>query len=137
MFGRLRRLREARAAERARNEILRQQLADVQHECESWRWAAKEAMGSHDDLVVRRTRERDDAVKALRATALDLAKSRARAARYRKAWQSARRRAGSHRSEAAAQAVVIERLTGQLFDAIGYDTAQRDRLDMPAAEVTS
>lgn len=41
------------------------------------------------------------------------------------------------RKEAAEQKAVIERLTGQLFDAFGYDAAQRDRLDMPPAEVAS
>lgn len=41
-----------------------------------------------------------------------------------------------HRREAAEQQAVVDRLTGQLFDAIGYQPAERARLDTPAQGVS-
>lgn len=80
----------------ARLLIVLHQLGEANEERDSWRWAAKQAMGSHDDLVIRRTRERDEAMRNLRGAENQLGASRARAARYRKAWQSARRRADAY-----------------------------------------
>lgn len=131
MFGRVCALREALADERARTETLRQQVAEARQECESWRWAAKQAMGSHDDVLVRRTRERDDAMRNLRLTEDQLGASRARATRYRHAWLSARRRAGAYGEGILRHVGELETYAGWLQQERAASAQLRARLDQP------
>lgn len=91
MFATKRRLRERLADEKARTSLLRQQLKDTAEERDSWKWAAGRLDQSRDDLIIRRTRERDQAIRELKATRDDLAAARQRLAdRTRPATQPAR-----------------------------------------------
>jgi hypothetical protein len=122
MFATKRRLRERLADEKARNEILRQQLKDTAEERDSWKWAASRLDQSRDDLIICRTRERDNAVRNLattenqlgearqrlelsdrvkRSAARDAAEAIGQSIRYRSAWLSARRRAHGEAAETA------------------------------------
>lgn len=148
MFGRIRRLREALADEKALVDLLRHQLGEVSQERDSWKWAATRTMRSHDDTLIQRTRERDTArIKLLTvprdAAMREVAEQKATADRYAKLTYAYGRRlhralraCARYRQDAARQAAVADRLSDQLLDAIGYAPELRARLDNPAAALT-
>jgi hypothetical protein len=66
MFGsKARRLAADLAFERHRTNLLRKQLAAVTADCASWKRRSQVTSADHADLVIERTRERDDAVREL------------------------------------------------------------------------
>src|SRR5690348_6442396 len=66
MFGsKKRHLRADLAFEQHRNNLLRKQLAEKTTECASWKRRSQVTSSDHADLVIERTRERDDAVREL------------------------------------------------------------------------
>lgn len=136
-----RRLREALTDEKARTEQLRRRLGDMTEECESWRSNAKSAMGSHEDVLIRRTHERDEARRTLRATEDQLGAARrenavrtGRMLAYsNQAVDNMRRLARTlracarYRAQIAGQRQEIRQLT----DSLGYLPVDRARLDTP------
>lgn len=115
MFGsKRRRLAEDLAWEKHRNQLLRKQLREVTEERESWKWAATHAMGSNEDALIRCTRERNGAIR--------------KAKQLQKRLDRAVRACARYRTDATQQTAVTDRLTEQLFDALGYDEAARTTL---------
>lgn len=121
MWGR----KAARIAElEARNALLVHRVTEAREDARAWEWAAHRS--DHEvNQQDRRRRELRDSVRR------ELATARARASRYRTAWQSASRQRARYRTELANQRHVIDRLTRQLFDAMGYGDADRAALDKP------
>lgn len=108
----------------ARNALLVHQVTGAREDADAWKRAANRS----DDTVYRQDQQRRE----LRANVQRaLATQRARTARHRTAWLSARRRATAYRAELASQQRVIDGLTRQLFDAMGYAPADRAALDKP------
>lgn len=151
MFGKRRRLAEDLADEKSRNDLLRQQLAETSKERDSWKWAATKTIASHDDLVITRTRERDEARRLLRAAETQLGEARRenavrtgkQVAYSNQAVGNMRRLARAlkacarYRAELADQKQVIDRQGVQLLDAFDYAPGDRARLGLPAQEVTT
>ncbi|HWN00047.1 MAG TPA: hypothetical protein VNO54_23620 [Streptosporangiaceae bacterium] len=139
------------AYEKHRTTSLRQQLKDTGEERDSWKWAATKTITSHDDLVITRTRERDQARRLLRTAETQLGeahqqitvRTRKQVAYSNQAVGNMRRLARAlnacarYRAELAEQKHVIDRLTDQLLDAFDYAPGDRQRLGLPAQEVTS
>lgn len=106
----------------ARNALLAHQLAGAREDVDAWKWAAHRS----DDRVIQQDQQRRERrAKAQNA----LATQRARITRYQQAWQSACRQRARYRAELASQQRVIDRLTQQLFDAMGYGDADRAALE--------
>ncbi len=136
------RKRPSRADLDARNQILLQQNADLTEERDSWKWAATHMAGSHENTLIRRTRERDQARRELHEARQENAVRTGKQVEYsNRAVGNMRRLARAlracarYRAELAAQQAVVERQTQQLFDAIGYQPAERKLLN--AGEVAS
>jgi hypothetical protein len=139
MFGATtRRLREALANEKTCTTHLRGRLHDTDLERDSWKWAAQQTTSSQADLLITRTRERDEARSSLRATEDQLAAARREnAARTGKQIDYSNRAVGNmrrlaralracarYRAELAAQQRTVDRLSRQVLDATGYDRGE-------------
>jgi hypothetical protein len=76
MFGRIRRLRADLAEERRLHGIARRRLAAMTTECASWKRRSQVTSGDHAALVIERTRQRDEAVRAQETAEAELARIR-------------------------------------------------------------
>lgn len=121
MWGR----KAARIAElEARNALLVHQITEAREDADAWKWAAHR---SDDTVNLQDQHWREFRANVQRA----LTTQRGRTARHRTAWLSARCRASAYRAELVGQQRVVDRLTRQLFDAMGYEPADRAALETP------